>query len=267
MTFSEIVTSGEGFPEVGIVSLVHGDDPYGSRVIGELSQTTKLERGTLHTIYANLPASFKRKRQIDFDLNQAFPGREHGLLEHRAARNLREILDTCAFVLDIHTSNQEHAPYVLIPTTETTAKVAPSYAHSDLSILDRKRIDLDHLGTIAASTGISRRVVLPSALSQGSSLVDYVNAHGKGYGILLQVGSFQGKSATEIALDALRSFLATYGLQEGVPQRAERPEVYLGREFTAEKQDTTPIAAGEHTTFYCPAFQEQRPFLRVQRIS
>ena len=268
MNFSELFTIGdEAFPTITIVGMVQGNDLYGSRVLGELQKINTIRHGKLQILYAHLPAAHAGKRQIKIDLNRSFPGREHGMLEHRIAYQLRDTLRKSQVVIDIHTSDEEHQPYVLLTTSETTAEVAASYAHSDISIMDRRIADLGQVGEIASCTGISQRIVLPSALSAGSSVVDYVNSHGNGYGILLQVGSFRGRSAIEIATDAVHTFLKAHYLLEGIPSRADTPEVYLGQDFTATRGKLEKVSPGELTTAYCPSFQEEKPFLKVKRMS
>ena len=104
---------GEGKPVVGVVGLVHGNEPCGVAAIDSL-RDFKPEKGTLILIKANLEAAKENKRYLETNLNRSFPGKEDGSFEEKIAYELFPFVQMCDYLLDLHSTSQDSEPFIII---------------------------------------------------------------------------------------------------------------------------------------------------------
>ncbi len=224
------------FPIVGIVGLTHGDEIVGRKVLDRLQTElpSQLQQGEVRLIYANLPAEEAGKPYIDVNLNRIFPGKENGKLEERIAYNLRPALASCSLVVDIHSTTLDYGAFVVTtvdPTQfETTAATRSLYDNSGLFPEGRHCFDMGALGILTRNTGLVRHVQMDYTVANGGSLIEFVNAHGKGYGLSIEAGQHLDPKSEETAMEVVLNMLKAQRVIAGEPKRREQ-EVYLGREF------------------------------------
>jgi len=208
MKFSNVVTIGEGnYPIIGLVGIVHGDETVGLQVLDNLKNNlSHLKQGRIHLIYANLPACETKSRYIEIDLNRCFPGKEDGKLEEKIAYDLREILSSCDFVIDIHSTTLPHPPFVISPGSES------------------------EINTLAQNTGLGIHVIADPKLASKGTLMEFVSTQGKGAGLLVEVGQHQSPESKKVAMSVVLNVLRAYGVIDGEPLR-KKQEKYFAQEF------------------------------------
>jgi len=242
MKNSEVITIGKGnYPTVGIVGLVHGDEIVGRKVLDRLRTELELKQGQVHLIYANLAAERAGKPQIDKNLNISFPGKPNGNIEERIAYQLREVLSQCHFVMDIHSTSTFQGSFVISTSglTEETVKAnlkgreisketLEAYKDSGLHPAARGATNIDSITTFSQYTGLKRHLHLKEEVAHGRSLIDFVNSHGKGYGISFEAGEHHDPETENTAMEVVNNVLMAYGLIEGIPTQAKDQEIYFG---------------------------------------
>jgi len=241
MKNSEIITIGnDNYPIFGIVGLVHGDEPVGRKVLDRLKTELKLKRGQVKLIYANLAAERAGKSDINTNLNIAFPGKLHGDIEERIAYNLRDVLSRCNMVLDIHSTSTFQGRYVVSTSglTEEMAKASlrgeisketkDAYQGSGLHPATRKVTNIDAISALSRNTSLTKHVQMTDAVANGTSLIEFVNAHGCGYAISFEAGEHHDSESERTAMEVVNNVLMIYGLIDGTPKRINKQETYLG---------------------------------------
>ena len=115
---------GEGNPVVGIMGLVHGNEPCGGFAIDSLKDI-KPKKGTLILMKANLEAAKVNQRSVEVNLNRSFPGKEDGKLEERIAYELFPFMKMCDYLLDLHSTSEDSDPFIIvIEDDEKKTKIA-----------------------------------------------------------------------------------------------------------------------------------------------
>src|SRR3989344_6815123 len=113
-----VITRGNSKPIIGIVGMMHGNEPLGEEVIAILS---KIQHKTkVVYLVANEEAGQVNKRFVDTDLNRCFPGNAAGNHEERLAANILKELAVCDFVIDIHATTARTEGFIII-TKQTRA--------------------------------------------------------------------------------------------------------------------------------------------------
>jgi len=234
MKYSHVEEIGSGdFPTIGILGLCHGDEIVGKLVLDYLKNDlpSKIINGRVKLIYANLPAEKANKRYIDVDLNRSFPGKIDGLLEERIAYELRPVISSCSYLLDIHSTSEWDEPFVVSTIGQTTDKTREIYAGTDIDVRTRVEVDHMYIDQLAQHTGLNLHVVMDSTVASGGSLIEYVNAHGRGYAISFESGQHKDPNALSTALGAIYNVLKIHKFIDGEPNRINRQECFLGGEF------------------------------------
>ncbi|OLP20071.1 hypothetical protein BST81_02200 [Leptolyngbya sp. 'hensonii'] len=122
----QVITTSQGFnlavfdtgktgPTVCISGGVHGNETCGLHAISMLQQQllsgTKLLRGRLFTLIANLEAVRLQKRFIDFDLNRCFHNAYAYGYEAQLAKHLASHLVGIDYLLDLHSTSAPTHPF------------------------------------------------------------------------------------------------------------------------------------------------------------
>jgi predicted deacylase len=115
---------GEGKPVVGIMGLVHGNEPCGGFAIDSLKDV-KPKKGTLILMKANLEAAELNQRSVEINMNRVFPGKEEGKLEEKIAYELFPFMKMCDYLLDLHSTSEDSDPFmIVVEDDEAKSKVA-----------------------------------------------------------------------------------------------------------------------------------------------
>ncbi|MBT4539757.1 hypothetical protein HOC32_05705 [Candidatus Woesearchaeota archaeon] len=270
---SERVIMGDGnFPIIGIVGLCHGNEPVGRVTLDKLqTELGELKKGQVHLIYANLAAEEITKSQVDKNLNIAFPGKPNGNIEERIAYNLRGPLEECHFVLDIHSMSEDCGTFAISTAGLSEAMVndilqggkihettLEAYKDSGVHTASRRPTNVNAIAAFAQNTGLPWHVQMKEDVARGRSLIDYVNSHGKGYGISFEAGEHTDPNSEVVAMRVARNVLMSYGVINGEPEINSDQEIVLGLEavqlpagvsseqFTSSEElgNFKPLAAG-----------------------
>lgn len=103
-------------PEIAVVAGVHGDETCGVTAIERFQAANIPLREPVRLIVANEEALTRGQRCIDTDLNRAFPGDpDSDLHEDRLAAALKDELQGCSAVLDLHSTRSYAEPFVVTP--------------------------------------------------------------------------------------------------------------------------------------------------------
>ncbi|MBC8465242.1 MAG: succinylglutamate desuccinylase/aspartoacylase family protein [Parcubacteria group bacterium] len=101
--------------------LTHGDERIGLKVASEIEKL-HIEKDILTVTIANEKASQLRKRFVDQDLNQSFPGKKDGNYEERRAYALSPMIQEADVVIDIHSTKSELKDAVIVTKLDTATK-------------------------------------------------------------------------------------------------------------------------------------------------
>lgn len=211
LTNSEIVEIGEGKLVIGIVGLVHGDEPCGRAILDELVASNLKPKGKLKIIYANLEAEKQNKRGVEGNLNRSFNGKQ-GTLEERTAVELSAYLSDCDFVIDIHSTSYPTEPFVI-------------------STIDNSKFD-----KLASFTGLDKYVIMAGDMASGTSLIDEVSRRG-GIGISFEAGTHNDNNSVLVARKVVNNLLINLKMLEG-EGIIKTPEKFYGRFKIAKPSET-----------------------------
>jgi predicted deacylase len=101
--------------------LTHGDERIGLKVASEIEKL-HIEKDILTVTIANERASQLRKRFVDQDLNQSFPGKRDGNYEEKRAYALSPMIQEADVVIDIHSTKSELKDAVIVTKLDTATK-------------------------------------------------------------------------------------------------------------------------------------------------
>lgn len=249
---SKVITLGDGqYPIIGVVGLVHGKEIVGRKVLDQLERElpAELKTGQVKLIYANLAAEKAGEDLIETNLNIAFPGKPNGTLEERTAFQLRSHLNGCHWVLDMHSTEMDYGAFVVSTSGLTRERIEEeieylgthgrcgrepnpvtlaAYEGSEIHIAQRGATNIDAISALSRNTGLPRHIQMSDAVASGRSLIEFINAHGKGYAISFETGQHYDPQSVETGLTVVRNVLKVYGAIEGTPVRADDQETYLG---------------------------------------
>lgn len=89
--------------KVFIVAAIHGDEPFGLKVLGKLRESDSAK--SLQTLVAHPEAIAKRVRYIESDLNRSFNSQNNTIEERLAHSIKKEVMQSNPdIVIDLHTS-------------------------------------------------------------------------------------------------------------------------------------------------------------------
>ncbi len=131
--------SGRPGPRVGLVALVHGNEPAGARALGRLLELgVRPVRGALVLILAHPEAAARGVRFLERDLNRVWDRLDEPAdgPELRRARRLRPLLAELDVVLDLHTSRVATPPFLLAGPTDKAAALARALATPPIVVRD-----------------------------------------------------------------------------------------------------------------------------------
>ena len=128
-------------PTLGIIAGIHGDEyegPEAARMLLAELDPAQLRGGIICAPVANVAAyeEFHRVGPIDhLDLNRVFPGKSDGSLTERVAAALvREVVEQCTALLDLHSAGFAYDLYPYVgfnatagPTGETSFALAKAF--------------------------------------------------------------------------------------------------------------------------------------------
>ncbi len=197
---------GEGKPVVGVVGLVHGNEPCGGYAVDKLMDI-KPKKGTLVLIKANLEAAKLNQRSVEANLNRSFPGKEDGELEERIAYELFPFVKMCDYLLDLHSTSQESEPFIIV--TE----------------------DSDKKSDIASKLGVKNFIEL-GGLIQGT-LMD-----NEGIKLTVECGQHDSASAKKVAYKVAQNFLKAIGIIDGTPKKGKLDKYVVIKQMTIDNPDS-----------------------------
>lgn len=104
-----------GAKKILIVTDVHGNEPIGSILVKQLSQTPKIN-DKFDWIIANPLAVLKNKRYVRHDLNRIFPGDQNSSdYELKRASYLNKLIKRYEYVIDIHQTRANSRVLAILP--------------------------------------------------------------------------------------------------------------------------------------------------------
>lgn len=174
---------GEGKPVVGVVGLVHGNEPCGGAAIDSLGDI-KPKKGTLILIKANPEAAEQNKRYLEVNLNRSFPGKEDGKSEEKIAYELFPFIQMCDYLLDLHSTSQDSEPFIIVNE------------------------DNGARSNLASKLGIKNYVELGGLIK--GTLMD-----NEGVKLTVECGQHDAESTKEIAIKVTQNFLKSLEIIEG----------------------------------------------------
>ncbi|MGI9510704.1 MAG: succinylglutamate desuccinylase [Geminicoccaceae bacterium] len=205
--------SGKPGPHVVITALVHGNELSGAwALITLLQQEIRPKRGRLSLAFVNVkafnrfdPAQPKASRYLDQDLNRIWDAPRLDSMERSReldrARELRPLIESADWLLDLHSMQHAAEPLTLAGLT-------------------RKSIEL------AQSMGYPRLIVTDAGHQNGVRMRDFgafADQTMPGTALLVECGQHWARSSIDIAITSCRQFLAAIDLVK--PAALER----LGR--------------------------------------
>jgi succinylglutamate desuccinylase len=110
--------------KVALVACAHGDEVVGLSLFIEflislIEERTTLE-GELILVLANRPAYLINRRYVDVDLNRVYGQTNNSTLENRRAPIIRDALNDCDYILDIHQCIEPTPfPFFIVPFSDT----------------------------------------------------------------------------------------------------------------------------------------------------
>jgi predicted deacylase len=202
--------SGVAGPHVMINALTHGNEVCGAIAVAELLDIgLRPRRGKLTLSFANVdayprfdPANPDASRFVDQDFNRVWTDAvlddmSRDSSELRRARQMRPVIDTVDFLLDLHSMHERSAP---------------------LSVCG----PLDKGITLARALGTPSWIISDEGHPEGRRMRDYA-----GFGdpdspknaLLIECGQHWEAAAADVARDATARFLALHGIIEmnGLP--------------------------------------------------
>jgi predicted deacylase len=225
-------SSGKPGPHVALVALLHGNEFAGAIVLQRLlREGLRPVRGKLTCGFANL-AAFARfdprqptaSRFIDEDMNRLWDNDVLDGLRHSSeldrAREIRPIIDTVDFLLDLHTMLWPSDPLMLCGSSERGRELARGIGHPALVVSDHGHVS-------------------------GRRLVDYtrfVDPDSDGAANLVEAGQHWDAEAVRMSLTCIGGILRHTGLIDsfpGLPEAPSHPPQQLMAEVTRTVTATT----------------------------
>ncbi len=198
--------SGEPGPHAVITALVHGNELSGAWALQKLLQHgVQPRRGRLSLAFVNVqafkrfdPAQPKASRYLDQDFNRLWDRRRLDSMERSReldrARELRPLIESADWLLDLHSMQHAAEPLMLAGMT-------------------RKGLDL------ARAMGYPRLIVKDSGHRNGARMRDFggfSDPSSPKTAMLVECGQHWARSSIDIALTSCRQFLAALDIVDGM---------------------------------------------------
>lgn len=196
---------GEGKPVVGVMGLVHGNEPCGGFAIDSL-EGIKPKKGTLILMKANLEAAKLNKRSVEVNLNRSFPGKEDGKLEERIAYELFPFMKMCDYLLDLHSTSEDSLPFTLVIE------------------------DDDAKTKIASQLGIKNYIDLGGHI-RGTTMDD------EGVKFVVECGQHDEELTKQVAVEVTNNFLKATGILGGKPAKKEISKYKVIKQMVIDNPD------------------------------
>jgi|GEM_PF-219250 len=109
--------------KIGLVALTHGDEVIGLHIFIKLleklaSRKLKLD-GELILVLGNRGAYLQNQRYVETDLNRSYGQNTGHLLEEKRAKVIKQALNACDYIIDIHQCIEETLhPFFILPFSE-----------------------------------------------------------------------------------------------------------------------------------------------------
>jgi predicted deacylase len=201
-------------PHAVITALVHGNELSGAWALDKLlKQGIRPKRGRLTLAFVNVqafrqfdPTQPKASRYLDHDLNRLWDRRRLDSMERSReldrARELRPLIESADWLLDLHSMQHSAEPLLLAGMTE-------------------KGLNL------AKAMGYPRLIVKDSGHKNGARMRDFgsfADPERTETAMLVECGQHWARSSVDIAITACRQFLAAINIvEQGLLDRLGRP--------------------------------------------
>jgi predicted deacylase len=205
---------GEGKPVVGVVGLVHGNEPCGGYAIDKL-MNIKPKKGTLILIKANTEAEKVNKRYVETNLNRAFPGKEDGKIEERIAYELFPFVQMCDYLLDLHSTSQESEPFIILNE------------------------DNEARSKLGSKLGVKNFIELGGII--GGTLMD-----NEGVKLTVECGQHDSQEAKDVAVKVSNNFLKGIGMIDGEIENTKLSKFRVIKQMTIDNPDSFTFSEDIH---------------------
>ena len=202
------VTTDVHGPRAVVFSGVHGDEVSGIHAVEKLlfdlfTAARTLQKGSLTLVRANALAIAAERRYVKHNLNRLYkdsygPEIDRDSYEFRRAQELKTILESCDYFLDLHSAPIAQEPFIV------AEKEAVGF--------------YSKLGIPKIMIGWNKF----SSASIGGDGENYANAH-CAKAATLESGSHFDKSSNDVAYQAVLSFLSLLGMIAGVQKQTSAP--------------------------------------------
>jgi predicted deacylase len=194
-------------PTLAVLGAVHGNERCGADAIAKADVT--LLHGRVIFLICNEEALAADERFIDKDLNRSFGTQSRQTREDRLARDIEKHLDMADAMLDLHASIAESSPFAIC-------------GHHSISVARRLPIT---------------RILTNIDEFHSGSTDWYMNRQGK-VGICVECGHLRDPGASRIAQEAIRCFLASYGMIDETVQEKDMPVFRAKSVYRTESEFT-----------------------------
>ncbi len=131
--------------------LTHGDETVGLEVIREIEKLN-IDKNILQFQVANKKAFELKKRFVDQDLNQSFPGKKNGNYEEKLAYSISPKIRLADVVIDIHSTTSNLKDTIIVTKLDKATKkyldvIKPRYVlimkvGSDKALISQAKVGL-----------------------------------------------------------------------------------------------------------------------------
>lgn len=186
-----LIISGRNNGQTSIVMVGnHGDEPCGVNALNQILPTLQIESGKVIFVLGNPIAFEDNSRFIEYNLNRLFcessfySEEVQNSYEYKRAQELKSILDQGTALLDIHSTKNQSDPFIVC---EENANKIVQHFPSDF-----------------------KRVVYGFDAIEPGATDGYMLSKGK-IGITIECGQHEDPKTTDIAKNAIYSFLKSRG--------------------------------------------------------
>ncbi len=235
-------------PHVMLLALVHGNELCGAHALDFLFRHgVRPMRGTLTLAFANTdayeafdPNDPNGSRFVDEDMNRVWSPEvldgDRVSVELRRARELRPLIDTVDYLLDIHSMSHRCPPLMMCGP------------------LDKGR-------SLARALGTPERIVSDAGHAAGRRLRDYgafADPASPRNALLIECGQHWERTAARVAIEGALRFLNHFGLVDPAFMTAHLPADPLPPQMLIEVTDAVTIETN--------AFAFEQPLIGMEEI-
>lgn len=137
----EIYDIGQGNPRLGVISLIHGEEPSGKYAIERLLETYEISafNKPVRLVIANERAYNESKRYIDEDLQRAELVDSPANHEQKLAKEIARAFEEVELVLSLHSTESDSDDFIVIP--ELTVEGLQTVKDMQYEVVERRRED------------------------------------------------------------------------------------------------------------------------------